>query len=258
MNPLTVGMIVTVFAFGGAILGMMAGAILPKHHLSAESKDVIKVAMAMTATIAALLVSLLISAAKSSFDEKDNELREQAARTIMLDRLLAQYGPETRETRALLRTMVEDQLRSIWGEGTASGQQAETDLNAMRKKNFGMEALQDRLLDLSPTNDKQGALKAKALDVSYQIVEDHWRLVEQLEGRIQKSFLGMLTFWLTIVFMSFGLFAPRNTSVIAALCVGALSVGTAIYMIVEMDSPYGGFITISSAPIHAALDQLGR
>lgn len=258
MEPITIGIIVTSCAFGGAILGMLAGMVLPKHHLSAESKDVIKVAMAMTATIAALVVSLLVSTAKASFDDKDNQLRQQAARTIMLDRLLAQYGPETREERDLLRAMTEEKLRVIWGEGTSTDLDANIDLNVLRQKNFGIEALQSKLLALAPKDDRQAAIKARALDVSYQIAEGHWQLTEQLESRIQWPFLAMVTFWLTIVFMSFGVFAPRNTSVIAALCVGALSVGTALYMIVEMDSPYGGFITISSAPVRSALEQLRR
>lgn len=258
MEPLTVGLIVTCCTFGGALLGVLAGATLPKHHLSSESKDVIKVAMAMMATISALVVSLLISTAKTSFDEKDTELREQAARTIMLDRLFAQYGPETSAAREMLRTITEEKLRAIWGDEKASEQADDVDVKILRGHGSSIERLQNQIYDLSPKSEQQRLLKARALDVSNQLAEGRWRLLEDLEGRIQWPFLAMLVFWLTIVFVSFGLFAPRNLSVLVALCVCALSIGGAIYMIVEMDEPYGGFIRISSAPVRAALEQLGH
>jgi len=200
---------------------------------------------------------LMVSSAKSSFDDKDNALRQQAARTIMLDRLLAQYGPQTQDIRASLRLFVEDMLRTIWHENAGSDS-VEVDLNSLRQKRSGIESIQEQLFDLPAESDKQRDLKAQAISVSFNIADGHWQLVEQLEGRLQWAFLAMVMFWLTVVFVSFGVFAPRNASVIAALFVGAVSVGAAIYMIAELDSPYGGLITISSAPVHAALDQLGK
>jgi exosortase/archaeosortase len=92
---LAIGGIVFACVFGGAVLGMFLGRILPKHHLSAESKDAIKVAMATIATLAALVVGLLIASAKSSFDGTDDKLRGAAAHVILLDRTLAEFGPET-------------------------------------------------------------------------------------------------------------------------------------------------------------------
>jgi len=114
MSALAVGGIVFGCVFGGAVLGMLLGAVLPKHHLSADSKDVIKVAIAMIATLAALVVGLLISSAKSSFDDKDTEMRRMAAQAILLDRTLAEYGPETREIRGRLREMFAMRIAQIW------------------------------------------------------------------------------------------------------------------------------------------------
>jgi hypothetical protein len=258
MEPLTIGLVVAGCTFVGSMLGMLAGAVLPKHHLSTESKDVVKVVMAMTATISALVVSLMISTAKTSFDDKDSELRQQAAYTILLDRLMAQYGPETREARIQLRGMTEQKLRAVWGEEVGGDSTTDLDLRVLRNENFGIETLQERLLGLSPKDDRQRALKEKALDVSYKIAEGQWVLLEQIESRLQWVFIALVTFWLTIVFMSFGVFAPRNMSVISALFVGSLSVGAAIYIIAELDSPYGGYITISSAPVRTAIEQLSK
>jgi len=258
MNSLTVGVIVMACTFGGAMLGMASSLVLPKHHLSTESKDVIKVAMAMMATLSALVVSLLISTAKTSFDDKDNELREQSSRIIMLDRLLAQYGPEAKTAREILRAMTEQKLRAIWGMDADTEQEVEIDSTTLRSQDSSIEGLQAQIHHLMPKNEMQRSLKEKSLEITYLIEQGRWRLLEQLDGRIQWPFLAMLVFWLAIVFASFGLFAPRNMSVIAALFVCSFSVAGAIYMIVEMDEPYGGFIKISSKPVRAALEQLGR
>ena len=114
------------------------------------------------------------------------------------------------------------------------------------------------LLDLAPQNDAQRRLKSTALQLSGNIAEARWLVVEQAGSSIQWPFLAILVFWLAIIFASFGLFAPWNGSVMTALFVCALSVAGAIYLIVEMDQPYGGLIKISSAPLRAVLDQLSR
>src|ERR1700704_422604 len=121
MGPFAVGGIVFASLFGGAILGMTLGAALPAHHLSSDSKDAIKLATAIVATLAALALGLLVASAKTSFDTADTQLRTSVARTVLLDRVLAHYGPETQVARALLRQAVEAQLRRVWGEGRTDG-----------------------------------------------------------------------------------------------------------------------------------------
>jgi hypothetical protein len=122
----------------------------------------------------------------------------------------------------------------------------------------GIEAIQRKLLALSPQNDAQRWLKATALQLSLEIAEARWLVVEQAGSSIQWPFLAILVFWLAVILASFGLFAPANSSVIVALFASALSVAAAIYLIVAMDQPYSGLIQISSAPIRTVLDQLGR
>jgi hypothetical protein len=251
MNALAIGGIVFGCVFGGALLGMFLNSVLPKHHLAADSKDVIKVAMAMVATLAALVVGLLIASAKSSFDGKDSELRGAAAHAVLLDRTMAEYGQETREIRHLLRQMVEMKINQIWpSESTGN-----LDPDAI-SRGPGMEIIQRKLLELAPRNDAQSWLKSNALQISSNIAEARWLVAEKAGSSIQWPFLTILVFWLAAIFVSFGLHAPFNGSVITALVVCALSVAGSIYLIVEMDQPYGGLIKISSAPLHAVLNQL--
>src|SRR5271156_1403088 len=119
MNALAVGGVVFAIVFGGALLGICLRAVLPEHHLSADSKDIIRISMAMIATLAALVVGLLIASAKSSFDSKNNELTRAASRYVLLDRTMAEYGPETREPRDLLRQILVMRLSQIWPEDSA-------------------------------------------------------------------------------------------------------------------------------------------
>ena len=253
MSALAIGGIVFACVFGSALLGMYLGRILPKHHLNAESKDIIKVAMAMVATLAALVIGLLIASAKSSFDGKDGELRAAAAHVVLLDRTLAEYGPETEEARKLLRRIVALRFHQIWPQEST----ARVEPSALNS-GVGIEEIQRKLLALSPQNDAQRWLKATALQLTVDIVEARWLVVEQTGSSIQWPFLAILVFWLAMILASFGLFAPANSSAIFALFACSLSVAAAVYLIVEMDQPYGGFIQLSSAPIRTVLDQLGR
>jgi hypothetical protein len=125
MSPFAVGGIVFASLFGGALLGMTLGAVLPAHHLSSDSKDAIKLATAIVATLAALALGLLVASAKNSFDTADTQLRNSAARTVLLDRVWAHYGPEMRQARVQLRQVVETSLREVRADDRIGGKNPE-------------------------------------------------------------------------------------------------------------------------------------
>jgi len=242
-----------VLVAAGTLLGMYLRVILPEHHLSEDSKDIIRISTAMIATLAALVVGLLIASAKSSFDSKNSALTRSASRFVLLDRTMAQYGPETREARGLLRQILVMRLHQIWPEGDAE----RLDPKAV-SEGPGIETIQRKLLDLAPQNDAQRWLRSTALQLTGDIAEVRWSAVEQMGGSIPWPFLAIMVFWFVVIFMSFGMFAPRNSSVIISLFVCALSLAGSIYLIVDMDQPYSGFIKLSNAPVLTALDQIGR
>jgi hypothetical protein len=253
MSALAIGGIVFGCVFGGAMLGMFLGATLPKDHLSNDSKDAIKIAIALIATLSALVVGLLIASAKSSFDDKDTEMRRAAAHVILLDRTMAEYGPETRQIRDRLRELLAMRIARIWPEES----QHKVAPQAVGQGQ-AIEAIQRQLLNLSPQNDTQQWLKSTALQITNEIAGARWLIFEQTESAIQWPFLMILIFWLAVIFASFGLFAPRNGSVIFVLFICALSVAGALFLIVQMDQPYSGLIKISSVPVRSALSQLDQ
>ena len=239
--------------FGGTLLGMFLRAILPDHHVSDESKDAVKLGIGMIATLAALVLGLLIASAKGTFDTTNTGLRQLNARVILLDRVMAHYGPETMEARDLLRRYVASALERIWPEDKIGPAVAKAPAGRV-----DIEAVQDQLRQLSPRTDAQRWLQSRALQLSGDIAEGRWLLIEQMgQSSLPMPFFVMLVSWLTIIFTTFGLFSPRNGTVIAILFVCALSAAGSLYLIMELDTPYGGLIKVSSAPLRNALTHLG-
>jgi hypothetical protein len=221
--------------------------------LNAESKDSIRLAVAMIATLSALVLGLLVASAKSSFDNKNAELTKAAAQGVLLDRTMAEYGPETRDTRDLLRRIVVSDISRIWPEGGSAGVQPQA-----VGQGLGVEEIERQLLNLSPQTEAQRLLKPQALQINGEINEARWLINEQTGSSIQWPLLTILVFWLTITFISFGIFAPRHGSVVVAMFLAALSVAASVYLIVDLDQPYGGLIKLSNGPLVTALAQLGQ
>ena len=251
MSSLTISLIVFACIFGGALLGILLHRSLPQHHLAADSKDIVKLGMGLVGTMAALVLGLLVASAKGSYDAQSAELTQLAANIALLDRGLALYGPETKEERALLRGAVVRILDQMWAKDGASS-------SPVAPTSAGGEILYEKIQGLSPKNDAQRSLQAQALSITVDIGKTRWLMYEQAITSVSMPLLVVLVLWLTVIFVSFGLFAPSNATVISSLFVSALSVSGAIFLILEMYGPYSGLIQISSAPLRAALAHLGQ
>jgi len=250
MSSLTVSLIVFACVFGGALLGILLHASLPQHHLAADSKDIVKLGMGLVGTMAALVLGLLVASAKGSYDAQSAELTQMAANIALLDRGLALYGPEAKEERALLRGAVVRILDQMWSKDGAS--------SAPTAAPSGGEILYEKIQALSPKNDTQRSLQGQALSIAMDLGKTRWLMFAQAISSVSMPLLVVLVLWLAAIFISFGLFAPFNGTVVATLFVSALSVSGAIFLILEMYTPYAGVIQLSSAPLRAALAHLGQ
>jgi hypothetical protein len=250
LSSISITLVTFAFVFGGAALGMVLRSVLPSDNLSDDTKDVVKLGTGLVATMAALVLGLLIASAKGSFDTQNNELTDMSSRIVLLDRVLAHYGPEAKEARDALRASVEHAVE--W----ASVKQA-IDSPQFGANNNG-ELLYDRIQGLSPKDDTQRSIQGQALNLVMTLGQTRWLMAEQRTNSISVSMLVVLIFWLTIIFISFGLYAPRNATVVVSFFVSAVSVSGAIFLILEMYSPYEGLIHVSTAPLRAALAHLGQ
>ena len=252
MNSATVGAIVFACLFGAGLLGMRVRAILPENHLNPDTKDAVKVGMGLVATMAALVLGLLVASTKGAYDTQKNEVTQMAAKIVFLDRVLANYGSGTAETRDLLRRSVGSAINRMWPDRKIS-QVAQLDPGTPAG-----EAFFNSIQQLSPQNDAQRSLKSQAVQVTTDVGQMRWLLFEQTESSISVAMLIVLIAWLAIIFTSVGLFAPPNGTVIVALMLSALSVAGAIFLIMELDMPFDGVIQISPAPMRNALNHLGH
>jgi hypothetical protein len=250
MSTIAISLIVFGCVFGGALAGIYIRTVLPEHHLSADSKDVVKLGVGLVGTMAALVLGLLIASAKGSYDTQSAELTEMSSKVLVLDRLLAHYGPETKEARDLLHTSVVRILERMWSKDTGGASPGKPSMDA--------EVLFEKIQGLTPKDEAQRTMQAQAVSIVIGLGQERWLMYEQRTTSVSLPLLIVLIFWLTIIFISFGLFAPLNGTVVASLFVSSLAVSAAILLILEMYSPYRGLIQLSSAPLRVALASLGK
>ena len=249
MSPLLLSCIVFAVVACGIFAGMLLERLLPAHHLSDDLKEVIRLGAGLIATIIALVLGLLIASAKGSFEAQSGQVKQMTANAILLDRILAKYGDETRSVREELRQSLERVVAQIWSENAARSSITPFQASVGELTIFEIQAL-------SPKNDIQRSLKTWAVDVSAQLAKSRLLLFAQKDNPVPAPFLGVLVFWLTIIFTSYSVFAPSNATVIVALFVFAFSASAAIFLILELGQPFMGLLQISPAPLLKALSPL--
>ena len=212
-----------------------------------------KLSAGTIATLTALVLGLLVSSAKSSFDAINTGIVQDSAKFILLDRALARYGPETKAVREELKRAVAAAIERVWPT-KKTGVTAST---AFERAN-GVELFQDKLRELTPQNDAQRQALAQSQQMLNDINQTRWLLIEQAQNQLPLPLLLILVFWLVLLFASFGLFAPRNTMALVVLAVGACAISAAIFLVLELNQPLDGLIKVSSAPLRNALQHVGQ
>jgi len=255
MNAIVIAFVSIGCIFAGALLGLGLQKLLPSHHLSKETQDIVKLSAGMIATLTALVLGLLVSSAKSSYDTVNNGLVQGSAKFILLDRALARYGPETKAARAEVQRALAVTIDLIWPmEKTGvSALTAFEIANGMQ-----LERVQDKLHDLTPHTDAQRQALAQAQQIVGDLSQTRWLLIEQEQNQLPLPLLLVLVFWLTLLFVSFGLSAPSHATALTVLFVGACAVSVAIFLVIELSRPLEGFIKISNAPLRNALHHLNQ
>jgi hypothetical protein len=252
MSSIGLSCIVFLCISGGILLGMLLRNVLAEHHLTTDTKDVVRLGAGLIGTLAALVLGLLIATAKSSYDTQSTQIREMTANFILLDNLMVQYGPETRDARDLMRRGVAIVIERMWRESNSN-----LDKAAPFEASAASEAFYTKLLALSPQNDSQRFLQTRAIQIGIDIAQTRLRLYARTNNSIPMPFLVVLIFWLTFIFASFSLFSRPSAIVVGSLLIFALSAAGAIYLILDLGQPFAGLMQISSAPLRNALTPLG-
>jgi hypothetical protein len=251
LNPALVGMVVFGCVFGGAFLATIFRKVLPEHHLSSETKDTVKLAMGLVATMTALVLGLLVASAKGAYDAQKSSVITSAAKLVVLDLAMARYGPEAAPARGALRQAAEDMTARLWPDQ----HRAEADLDP---NTLAGGKIFDAVEGLAPQNDLQRDLKSELRSGTLEMGQMRWPLFAESGSAISIPLLLVVVCWLAVLFFSFGLFAPPNHTALVALFIAAVAVSGAIFLILELDQPFDGLIRISGRPMDMALSHMGK
>jgi hypothetical protein len=251
MITISLAAILFLFLAGVTLLGARLRRLVPAEHLSADSKDAVKLALGLVATMTAILLGLLVSSAKSSFDTARSEVMQMAAKIALLDRVLMLYGPQTADARHALRDSVAEGVRRTW---PADGRRP-----ARLEPNEEMgDAVYVAISRLAPQDDAQRALKTEATTLMVQLAELRTLVRAQAVSSVSKPLLIALVIWLVVIFLGFSLLAPANATNILALLAGAFSVACAVFIILDLDHPFAGVVRIPSEPMIRTLEHLSN
>ena len=253
MGSLAIALVVFACSFGAAVLGMYLRPNLPVRDLDDHSRDVVKLVMGLVATMAALVLGLLVASADAAHGQQSEELKDFSVEVVLLDRTLGLYGPDAQAVRDQLRDLVRQTHDAVWSP------------HAVRPENLNSETVQRsvraqvaRIVALEPKTDAQRMLKSRALDQSDSVSRTRLHMFEGREGQFAWPFLAMLIFWVSILFLGFALLAPSTLTLAVTEFLGAISVAAAIFMILELNAPFSGLMRVSDAPLRAAITQLDR
>ncbi|MDE1179629.1 hypothetical protein [Paraburkholderia sp.] len=267
MHEIGSALLVFVLLLTATLIGVIVRPLLPEEHKKHETVQLVQLVIGMLVTFAALVLGLMTASAKSSFDTASNDLRAYAATLIELDTTLREYGGDTDSTRRLLRAYTAAAIANTWpSETLPSGDDYPKDLPAPTQPDrlentrlgdmLNLAGVEMRRLSAHDSlhqtlRDNGNALFARAVDA-------RWKLIEEAHSSISKPFLLTLAFWLVVIFLSFGLITPRNALALVTITLGAVSIASAIYVIVDLDTPFSGPIIISSQPMRDALAHMRR
>jgi hypothetical protein len=249
MHSSVVSFIVFVLVWTGALFGMWLRRALPLDHLSTDTKDSIRLAVGLLVTMTSLVLGMLVSSAKTYYDGQKNVVAQMASDIIQLDSMLEIFGAESKDLRVELRYDLEVAMDRIWPkEGSRFSELRPKDLSRNVYKQVEL---------LVPKNATEASAKAQIVTTVQRLKETYWLMfLTSEQTTVSLLLLMVVTSWLVTIFISFGIFAPPNSTVLITLLICALAVSGAIFIIMEMYSPFSGIMRISPVAVRDALSQM--
>ena len=253
MTPLLMSFAAFACIFGGTFLGILVRRKLPDQHLTGDTKDIVRQGTGLIATLASLVLGLLIASANGRYEAESSHIKQLVAHVILLDNALALFGPDADAARVLLRHDVGLAADRIWSEGRPEfGKQRQFHADAQAL------SIYDEVLKLQPKTDAERFYQSRAMDALVDIGKTRLMLFTATTGSIPIPFLIVLIGWLTLIFASISLFAESNARTVTILCIFSFAASAAIFLILELSQPFAGLMMISEEPLRNALAALPR
>jgi hypothetical protein len=237
--------------------------LLHERHKTRETIELLQVTVTMLVTFAAIVLGLLITSAKASFDEAAAQFRNYSIALVELDLSLRDYGAGADAIRARLRAYTASAIATTWtNEKAPAGRyyprvvpSSPTDLTQESAFLGGLLMQVSRSIHALPVTTPQQ--KHDQLDCETQmqnVFSQRWQLISSLQAQLSAPFVIVLVFWLMVIFLCFGLSAPFNYLAVAVILLSAISLTSALFVVVDLNTLFdSGFFTISSRPERDAL-----
>ncbi|TPN76044.1 DUF4239 domain-containing protein [Mesorhizobium sp. CU2] len=249
MSEVLIGAAIFACLAGASLVSLMVHERFPAHHLGDDTSGVVRLAANLFVVMSSLVLGLMINSAKNTFESINGNVHTFATDLILLDRTLRHYGPETDSARQSLTAYVQRVVETSTAD-------SDTTVVPNRLSELLLNQVGDIVAGLTPADAKQIAAQQAATQQLQKVLEQRWILAEQSEGAIPAPLIVLLVAWLTLIFASFGFRAPRNGTIVFTCLASGTLVAAAIYLIIDMDSPFSGPIQVSPAPLQRALAEM--
>lgn len=249
-----------------AAAGAALQSLLPERHRTPDTTDAVRIATGMVVTFAAVVLGLLTSSASDAFNQVDARLRGYATVLIQLDQGLREYGAEVDPLRQALRRHAAAAIADTWRQEPPppgnyypkhlrAGHLHDLESTELGKMLVGIEVALHRL---DPADPFHAGLARQDLDTAEKLLDLRWQLIQSAQGGISFPFLAVLMLWLVVVFLCLGLSSPRNALTCAVIALCAVMLASAVFLLLELDYPFTGIFTVSSAPLRDALQHMSQ
>jgi len=248
MTPLLMSLAAFTCIFGGTFLGIFIRRRLPHRHLSGDTKDIVKQGTGLIATLASLVLGLLIASANGKYETENGQIKQMIADIILVDNTLSLFGTDAEPVRALLRRQIGAAADRIWGDtGPTFGKAKPFEAGTL-----GL-TIYTEIIQLAPQTEAQRFFQGRALDAMVDLGKTRLLLFANASASIPIPFLIVLVGWLALIFASISLFAESNARTITILCIFSFAASCAIFLILELSQPFVGLMKISDQPFRDAL-----
>ncbi|HET7883578.1 MAG TPA: hypothetical protein VFL55_22015 [Acetobacteraceae bacterium] len=244
------------------VAGLVLHRHLPERHRNRETLDFVRLVVGALVTFLAIVLGLLTAAAQSHFDNVGNTYRRMGGQIVQLDDALRETGAAGKAIRAEMRSYLAAVIASTWPDepapsgtflhGLPAGQAESTELSALLRR------VQAQIEELDPRALPSDAMKSPAMTLFQDFITARWAVIETDHRTIPPAFYGLMLFWMALMFMGFGLCAPRTAVAAVTVLICAISLASVVYVILELDDSSSGLIAISSDPLRQALADLDR
>ena len=243
---------VAVLVFAAGVLGLTLHARLPEKHSPDKSAGMIGAMTGLLSLLLALVLGTFAGSAYTLYATQKSELELLGARVLQLDSALEAYGPETQPGRTELRKAIRRTYDEIWGDSGTAGQ-ADAGLKGIFA---GTRDLERFMLTLAPKTDVQRQAVVNANAAASDINKTRLLMGLQISGGVPWPMLTIVICWSLLMFCGYGLVSPANRTVVAALGLGAITIASAVFVIIELSDPYSGTFKLSARPVQQTIEAL--